>query len=80
MSKLMEILNDVRPGCDFENSTNFLDDGFFDSLSIVTILTRIEEICDIEIDIIDIDEDDFASEESLFKMVERFGGDITLLK
>lgn len=80
MSKLMSILKETRPDCDFENSNNYLDDGFFDSLTIIKVLTEIEAICDIEIDIVDIEEEDFFCEENILNMVEKLGGDITLLK
>ena len=80
MSKLMEILKNTRPECDFESSNDYLEDGFFDSLTIVTVLTDIEKICNIEIDIVDIEEEDFVSEDSILRMVERFGGNVDLLK
>lgn len=79
MSKLMQILKTVKPDCDFEHSTDYLEDGFFDSLAIVSVLTEIEKICGIEIDIVDIDEDDFVDEAGILNMVKRFGGDPALL-
>jgi len=80
MSKLMEILKDTRPENDFENSTNFLEDDFLDSLDIVTVLSEIEDICGIEIDYADIAETDFETEETILGLVTRSGGDAALLR
>ena len=80
MSKLMEILKDTRPENNFETSTNFLEDDYLDSLDIVTVLSEIEDICDIEIDYADITETDFESEETILSLVERSGGNTELLK
>lgn len=80
MSKLMEILKDTRPENDFETSANFLEDGYLDSLDIVTVLTEIEDICNIEIEYADIAETDFESEETILELVARSGGNVDLLK
>ncbi len=80
MSKVLQLLKTLRPDYPFEKSTNFLEDGFLDSLTLITLITEFEHICGIEIDIAYIDEDDLISEESLLRMVERFGGDISLLQ
>ncbi|MBQ7203710.1 MAG: hypothetical protein IJS03_06825 [Eubacterium sp.] len=80
MSKIISILKNIKPDCDFENSLDYLEDGLLDSLTIITLLTEIENICGIEIDVVDIDEEDLINEESLLKMTERFGGDISLLQ
>lgn len=80
MTKIIEILKKIKPDCNFEASHNYLEDGLLDSLTIVSLLTEIEKICGIEIDVVEIDEDDLINEDSLLKMTERFGGDISLLQ
>lgn len=80
MSKIVDILKKLKPDGNFETSSDFLEDNLLDSLTIISLFTEIEEICGIEIDVVEIEEDDLISEESLLKMVERFGGDISLLK
>lgn len=79
MSKLMEILKDIRPENDFESSTNFLEDNYLDSLDIVTLLTEIEDICGIEIEYADITEHDFETEATILRLVTRSGGNPELL-
>lgn len=80
MSKIMSILKKNKPDCNYETSSNFLEDNLLDSLAIISLLTEIENICGIEIDVVDIEEDDLINEKSLLDMVKRFGGDISLLQ
>lgn len=80
MSKIMSILKKNKPDCNYETSSNFLEDNLLDSLAIVSLLTEIENICGIKIDVVDIEEDDLINEKSLLDMVKRFGGDISLLQ
>lgn len=80
MSKIMSILKKNKPDCNYEASSNFLEDNLLDSLAIISLLTEIENICGIEIDVVDIEEDDLINEKSLLDMVKRFGGDISLLQ
>ena len=80
MSKIIDCLKELKPEYDFEKSTDFLEDGFLDSLTMISLFTKIEDICGIEIDVVDIDEDDLINEDSLLRMIERFGGDTSLLQ
>ena len=80
MSKIISILKKNNPNCNYETSSNFLEDNLLDSLAIISLLTEIETICGIEIDVVDIEEDDLINEKSLLDMVKRFGGDISLLQ
>ena len=80
MSKILSILKKNKPECKYETSSNFLEDNLLDSLALISLLTEIEDICGIEIDVVDIDEDDLVNEKSLLDMVKRFGGDVSLLQ
>ena len=37
--KIIEILNEICPGNDFENETAIIDDGIIDSLDIVAVIS-----------------------------------------
>ena len=47
MEKLLEILNSVKPGVDFETAENIIEDELIDSFDIVTIVAQIREEFDI---------------------------------
>ena len=48
MEELLEILNDINPDIDYEKETNLIDGRVLDSLSIITLITRICDEFDIE--------------------------------
>ena len=41
--KIIEILNEICPGNDFENETAIIDDGIIDSLDIVAVISELME-------------------------------------
>ena len=49
MEKLLEILEEVKPGVDFENETELVDSGILDSMTIIRLVTAISDEYDIEI-------------------------------
>ena len=79
MSKIISILKEINPEYNYEDSTNFLEDNLLDSLTLITLISEIENICKIEIDVVDIDEDDLIDENSIINMVKRFKGNTSLL-
>ena len=44
MEELLEILNDIQPGVDFENETHLIDDHLLDSLSIISLVAELVEM------------------------------------
>ena len=71
MERLIAILKKVKPEVDFTKCSDFVDEGIFDSIDIVTIIDEIESEYGIEIQPEDIDPDNFQSVESMIKMIER---------
>lgn len=71
MEKLLEILKGVRPDVDFEHEDNLIEDGFLESFDIVAIVTQISEEFDVEIDMTEIDPDDFRSAEAIWDLIQK---------
>lgn len=80
MSRILNILKSANPECDFESSTNYLEDGLLDSLATITLIAEIEDVCGIEIDVVDLNEEDLGSEEGILCMIARNGGDTSLFQ
>lgn len=40
--KVLSILKEIRPEFDFEESDNFVEDGYLDSFDIVTLVSELE--------------------------------------
>ena len=43
METIKKILADIRPEFDFENSTDFIEDGYLDSFDLVTLVAELDE-------------------------------------
>lgn len=71
METLIEILEDIQPGVDYENSTSLIDDHLLDSLSIISLVAELEDEFDISIPAVEIIPANFNSAEALWNMIQR---------
>ena len=71
MDELLEILNEVKPGVDFENDTDLIGHGVLDSITMVTLVMELNDAFDIEITPADIVPENFNSAESMWEMIQR---------
>ena len=75
MEELLEILNDIQPGVDFENEKHLIDDHLLDSLSIISLVAELEETFDVTIPAVEIIPDNFNSAEAMLEMLQRLRED-----
>ena len=75
MDELLEILNDIQPGVDFENETHLIDNHLLDSLSIISLVAELEDTFDVTIPAVEIIPDNFNSAEAMMEMIQRLQGD-----
>jgi acyl carrier protein len=73
MTKLIAILKDIRPECDFSHSTDFLDDGLLDSFDMVMLVSTLDLAYGISIDGLDIVPDNFKSISAIAALLEKYG-------
>ena len=71
MEELLEVLKKVKPGVDFENNCNLIDDEVLDSFDIVSLVAAINEEFDIQITAKDIIPENFNSVESMYELIQR---------
>ena len=71
MEELIEILEEIEPGVDYENCTTLIDDNYLDSLAIISLVAEIEEAFDVQIPTVEIIPDNFNSAEALWGLIER---------
>lgn len=71
MEELLEVLKRVKPGVDFENNHNLIDEEILDSFDIVSIVAAINEEFDIQITAKDIVPENFNSIEEMYALVEK---------
>lgn len=70
MDKLIKLLEGVKPGVDFKNTTNLIDDGVLDSFDIVTIVSLINEEFDVEFPVTKVVPENFNSVEALYNTIK----------
>ena len=72
MQKLLAILRDVNEDVNFENETALVDEGGIDSFDINIIITALDEVYDIHIEVGDIEPENFNSAEAILATVKRY--------
>ena len=67
--RLLAILTEACPAVDFENEKALIDDGYLESLDIVTIVTEIMNEFDIELNVEDLLPENFNSVEAMLDLI-----------
>lgn len=71
MEELLEILQEVKPGVDFENDTDLIGHGVLDSITMVTLVLELNDAFDIEITPVDIVPENFKTVQTILDMIQR---------
>lgn len=71
MDQILEILEEIEPGVDYENCDTLIDDGILESFAILSIVAELEDVFDISITPVDIVPENFNSAQALWEMVQR---------
>lgn len=70
--KILEILSELRPENDFENSEDFIMEGLLDSLDVVSLVDTVEEEYGISIPGTEISMKNFSNIDSIIELIEKF--------
>ena len=71
MEKLLEILENIKPGIDYENVKTLIDDHYLDSLSILSLIAEIEDEFDVVVPTIEIIPENFNSVEAMMNLITK---------
>ncbi len=71
MNKLIEILEELNPEIDYESVDNLIDGRYLDSLTILSLVSEIEEEFDVEIPTVEIIPDNFNSAKKIYELIEK---------
>lgn len=71
MEELLKVLLDVRPDVDFKNEKRLIDEEVLDSFDIIAVVNGLNEAFEIEIDIDDLEPDNFNTIEAMYELVCR---------
>jgi acyl carrier protein len=61
MNEILNILNGIRPEANFATSEDFIEDGFLDSLDVVSLVSELDNKFSISIDGTDIIPENFKN-------------------
>ena len=71
MERLIEILQELQPDVDFENTENLVDGRYLDSLTILSLIAEIEDEFDVEIPTVEIIPANFNSAKKIWTLIEK---------
>ena len=71
MERLIEILEELKPGVDYKNTNNLIDGRYLDSLTILSLISELEEEFDIEIPTVEIIPSNFNSAQNIYNLIEK---------
>ena len=71
MEELLKILEEIRPDVDFEHETKLIDDEILDSFDIISIVGELNVHYDIEINVEDLEPDNFNTVQAMLELIEK---------
>ena len=69
--KVIQILSELRPEFDFNDSLNFMEEGMVDSFDIINLVTALDQEFGTSIDGIDVLPDNFSTIDRIIGLVEK---------
>ena len=69
--KIIEILEGIHGGIDYENATDLIDGGQLDSFDIVSLIGELSEEFDVEITVNDMIPENFNSASAIADLIAR---------
>ena len=75
MEELLEILEDIDPDNDYEHDEHLIDDGHLDSLSLLQLVSELEDNFDIQVTPTELIPANFNSTKAIWAMVQRLQQD-----
>ena len=71
MEDLIKILSEIKPGVDFEEEENLMEDEILDSFDIVSLVAKIDEEFDVEITPKDLVPENFKSAKTIYDLITK---------
>lgn len=72
-NKIIQIIMENRPDIDNIENALFIEDGYFDSFDIVTLVTELDKTFNISIDGADITPENFNTIDNIVELVKKNG-------
>ena len=69
--QIIEILEDIQPGADYETCRTLIDDHILSSLDVLSLVAELEDEFDVTIPTVEVIPSNFNSVDAIAAMVER---------
>ena len=76
MEQLLAVLKTIRPDVDFVNEKKLIDNGILDSFDIIQTVMELNEAFDVEINVEDLEPDNFNTVEAMWELIQKLQSDI----
>lgn len=73
--QILAVLKEIKSTVDLSEVTDIIDGAYLDSMELMALIGALEETFQIEIDIMDIEPENFNSVAAMVAMVEKRKGD-----
>ena len=73
MKTVIEILMDIRPESDFQNSDDYIGEGLLDSFDVVTLVNDLDKNFGISIEGVDILPSNFQNAAAIEALLRKYG-------
>jgi acyl carrier protein len=70
--KILEILSEIRPECDFSEDVDFIKNGLLDSMEVVILVDELQEEFDVAIPGTEISMTNFSSLDAIANLVKKY--------
>ena len=74
MNRIVEILQDIRPGVKWEAASAIIDDGLLDSFDMISLIGELEEAFNVHIGLEHLEPENFNSITAITALLRRLGG------
>lgn len=71
MDEIIKILEEIKPGVDFNSENNLIEEEILDSFDIVTLVAKLNDEFDIEISPADLVPENFNSAQAIYSLVSK---------
>ena len=75
MDKLIEILEELQPDVDYKTVDNLIDGRYLSSLTILSLVSQIEDEFDVEIPTVEIIPANFNSAKKIYALITKLQGE-----
>lgn len=71
MKEIIEVLNEVKQGVDYENETALITDGILTSFDMVMLISLLNEKFDVNITVMDLVPENFESVKDIENLIKK---------